>query len=140
MFAIVVQHSSILIKNSGISAKLTEKVTEKELTDRFGKLPTPAVDLLNSLKLKWYATALGFEKLILKQEQLICYFISDQQSPFFQSSTFTSILRYIQTHPHLGKMKEKQTRNGLRLLINFKSVKSVSKANQILKTIIDSKD
>ena len=115
-------------------------IFEKELIDRFGKLPKPAVDLLNSLKLKWYATTLGFEKLILKQQQLICYFISDQQSAYFQSPIFTKVLSYMQSHPNVGKMKEKQTRNGLRLLINFKSIKTVSDANQVLKSIIDNLD
>ena len=115
-------------------------IFEKELIDRFGKLPKPAEDLLNSLKLKWYATTLGFEKLILKQQQLICYFISDQQSAYFQSPIFTEVLSYMQSHPNVGKMKEKQTRNGLRLLINFKSIKTVSDANQVLKSIIDNLD
>ena len=115
-------------------------IFEKELIDRFGKLPKPAEDLLNSLKLKWYATTLGFEKLILKQQQLICYFISDQQSAYFQSPIFTKVLSYMQSHPNVGKMKEKQTRNGLRLLINFKSIKTVSDANQVLKSIIDNLD
>ncbi len=115
-------------------------IFEKELIDRFGKLPKPAVDLLNSLKLKWYATTLGFEKLILKQQQLICYFISDQQSAYFQSPIFTEVLSYMQSHPNVGKMKEKQTRNGLRLLINFKSIKTVSDATQVLKSIIDNLD
>ena len=115
-------------------------VFEKELIDRFGKLPEPAMDLLNSLKLKWYATKLGFEKLILKQQQLICYFISDQQSTYFQSPIFTKVLSYMQSHPNVGKMKEKQTRNGLRLLINFKSIQTVSDANHVLKSIIDNLD
>ena len=115
-------------------------VFEKELVDRFGKLPEPAMDLLNSLKLKWYATKLGFEKLILKQQQLICYFISDQQSTYFQSPIFTKVLSYMQSHPNVGKMKEKQTRNGLRLLINFKSIQTVSDANHVLKSIIDNLD
>ena len=115
-------------------------IFEKELIDRFGKLPKPAEDLLNSLKLKWYATTLGFEKLILKQQQLICYFISDQQSAYFQSPIFTKVLSYMQSHPNVGKMKEKQTRNGLRLLINFKSIKTVSDATQVLKSIIDNLD
>ena len=95
---------------------------------------------MNSLKLKWYATTLGFEKLILKQQQLICYFISDQQSAYFQSPIFTEVLSYMQSHPNVGKMKEKQTRNGLRLLINFKSIKTVSDATQVLKSIIDNLD
>ena len=115
-------------------------IFEKELIDRFGKLPKPALDLLNSLKLKWYATTLGFEKLILKQQQLICYFISDQQSAYFQSPIFTEVLSYMQSHPNVGKMKEKQTRNGLRLLINFKSIKTVYDASQVLKSIIDNLD
>ena len=55
-------------------------------------------------------------------------------------SIFTEVLSYMQSHPNVGKMKEKQTRNGLRLLINFKSIKTVSDATQVLKSIIDNLD
>src|SRR5690606_7290527 len=89
---------------------------EVQLIDRFGELPIQVQDLLNSVRIKWIATKAGFEKIIMKQGKLIGYFINDQQSSFYQSKNFTKVLQYVQTNPRTCQMKEKQTRNGLRLL------------------------
>lgn len=101
---------------------------EKQLLDRFGELPTPAVDLLQSVRLKWIATKIGLEKIRLKNNRMIGYFISDQQSDFYQSPTFTKVLQFVQHNPTELKMKEKQTRNGLRLLLTFEDINSVEDA------------
>lgn len=109
---------------------------EKDLIDRFGELPEQVTDLLNSVQLKWIATKIGFEKIIMKQQKFVGYFISDQQSSFYQSSNFTKVLSYVQSNPGVCKMKEKQTRQGLRLLLTFESVNSVEKALTLLKPIM----
>ncbi|NDV17194.1 transcription-repair coupling factor [Muricauda sp. TY007] len=105
---------------------------EAQLADRFGELPEPAVDLMNSVRIKWIATHIGLEKVIMKKGKFIGYFIADQQSSFYQSEVFTQILQYAQTHPQLVKLKEKQTRNGLRLLLVFERITSVDKALKML--------
>jgi transcription-repair coupling factor (superfamily II helicase) len=109
---------------------------ETEIIDRFGELPTQVVDLFNSVKLKWIGTKLGLEKLIMKHNKLIGYFIADQQSAFYQSANFTKVLQYIQGNPSACKMKEKQTRNGLRLLLTFDNIKSVNDALKALQPIL----
>jgi len=101
---------------------------EKKLIDRFGELPIEAVDLLNSVRLKWIARTLGLERVILKQKRMIGYFLSDQQSDFYQSPFFTKILHYVQSHGQTCVMKEKQTKKGLRLLITFIRIDSIEKA------------
>ncbi|MER3376139.1 MAG: transcription-repair coupling factor [Allomuricauda sp.] len=105
---------------------------EAELVDRFGELPTQAVDLLNSVRIKWIATHIGLEKVILKKGKFIGYFIADQQSTFYQSPVFTQVLQYVQSHPQKAKLKEKQTRSGLRLLLTFDRITSVDKALKVL--------
>nr|WP_321414891.1 transcription-repair coupling factor [uncultured Allomuricauda sp.] len=105
---------------------------EAQLVDRFGELPEPVVDLMNSVRVKWIATHIGLEKVIMKKGKFIGYFIADQQSSFYQSAVFTQILQYAQTHPQLVKLKEKQTRNGLRLLLVFDGITSVDKALKVL--------
>ncbi len=110
---------------------------ETELLDRFGELPIQVVDLLNSVKLKWIATKLGIEKVILKQGKLIGYFINDQQSRFYQSTSFTKLLQYVQQNPRACKMKEKQTRNGLRLLLTFENIRTVEQALKALNPILE---
>ncbi|TJY37727.1 transcription-repair coupling factor [Pontimicrobium aquaticum] len=109
---------------------------ESRLIDRFGELPTQVADLLNSVRIKWIATKLGFEKIVMKKNKCIGYFIKDQQSGFYQSIGFSKVLQYIQTHPTKCKMKEKQTRQGLRLLLTFDNVKSVDKALEVLQPIL----
>ncbi|MFT4832984.1 MAG: transcription-repair coupling factor (superfamily II helicase) [Psychroserpens sp.] len=101
---------------------------ESELVDRFGELPTQAEDLLSSVRIKWIANSIGLEKVVLKQGKMIGYFISDQQSAFYQSNSFTKVLQFVQSHAHLCKIKEKQTRGGLRLLLVFENIKSLDKA------------
>jgi len=113
---------------------------EAQLVDRFGELPEQAVDLLNSVRIKWIATAIGLEKVILKKGKFLGYFIADQQSPFYQTETFTSILTYVQSHPQQCKLKEKQTRNGLRLLLVFEGITSVEKALKVLRPLHPNKE
>nr|WP_038526182.1 transcription-repair coupling factor [Formosa agariphila] len=112
------------------------KTFEKELIDRFGELPTQVVDLLNSVRVKWLATTIGLEKLVMKQGKMIGYFVSDQQSSFYQSANFTNVLKFVQSNPKACKMKEKQTRAGLRLLLTFDHIKTVKQALLALQPIL----
>jgi len=72
----------------------------------------------------------------MKHGKLIGYFISDQQSNFYQSSVFTGILQFVQTHPNVCKMKEKQTRKGLRLLLTFENINTIENALNALQPIL----
>ena len=109
---------------------------EKDLIDRFGELPKPVTDLLNSVQIKWLATKIGFEKVVMKKNKLIGYFINDQQSRFYQSKNFTKVLQFVQSQPNACKMKEKQTRNGLRLMLTFDNIKTVKQALEALQPIL----
>lgn len=108
------------------------KVYEQKLIDRFGPLPKQAVALLNSIRIKWIATKMGIEKLILKQGKMVGYFVADQQSDFYQSARFHNVLRFVQQQGNLCKMKEKETKNGLRLLLTFENVKSIKRALELM--------
>ncbi len=108
---------------------------EGELVDRFGELPTQAVNLLNSVRIKWIANGIGLEKVVLKKGKLLGYFIADQESNFYQSSAFTRVLQYVQHNPDKCQLKEKQTRNGLRLLLVFDGIKSVQTALKVLQPL-----
>lgn len=106
---------------------------EQQLVDRFGPLPEEAKDLLDSIRIKWLAVALGMERLIMKQGKMIAYFVGDQQSSFYQTQKFRNIIGYVQTYPQRCRMQEKQTKNGLRLQVSFELVIAVSKAHLRLK-------
>ncbi len=105
---------------------------ENKLIDRFGPLPKQAISLLSSMKIKWIATRLGIEKLVMKQGKMIGYFVSDQQSDYYQSGRFHQVLQFVQKQNALCKMKEKQTPNGLRLLLTFDNVKSIRRALELM--------
>ncbi len=105
---------------------------EQKLIDRFGPLPRQAVALLNSIRIKWIATSMGIEKLVLKQGKMVGYFVADQQSDFYQSNRFHKVLRFVQQQGNLCKMKEKETKNGLRLLLTFENVKSIKRALELM--------
>jgi len=108
---------------------------EKNITDRFGEIPTQVVDLLNSVRIKWLAREFGLEKIILKQKRMLGYFVGDQQSDFYQSDKFTRVLSYVQNNKTTCVMKEKQTKQGLKLLITFIRIDSVEKALEVLRAI-----
>ena len=120
---------------SEISNEEDLQIFEKNMIDRFGEYPTQVSDLLDSVRIKWLAKSLGIERIILKQKRLIGYFISDQQSDFYQTENFGRILKYVQQNSTKCVMKEKQTKNGLRLLITFIKIDSIKKALNILQAI-----
>jgi transcription-repair coupling factor (superfamily II helicase) len=120
---------------SQIKDEATLQQFEQKLIDRFGALPKPAIALLNSVRIKWKATAIGLEKVVIKQGKMVGYFISDQQSDFYQTSRFMKVLQFVQQNGNLCKMKEKETKNGLRLLLTFENVKSINKALELLEGI-----
>ncbi len=108
---------------------------EQRLIDRFGELPVQAEDLLNSVRLKWVAKKLGLERIILKRNKLVGYFIADKQSPFYQTKAFTNVLQFVQQNMAICKMKEKETKQGLRLLLTFDNITSIEKALETLQKI-----
>ena len=108
---------------------------EQQLKDRFGELPDEAVDLLNSVRVKWIANKIGLEKVVMKKGKFVGYFLADQQSDFYQTSAFTRVLQYVQTNPNKVKLKEKETRNGLRLLLTMDRITNVDVALRILQPL-----
>ena len=66
---------------------------------------------------------------------MVGYFIGDQQSNFYQSNRFMSVMKFAQQNGNLCKVKEKETKNGLRLLITFENVKSIHKALELIEMI-----
>lgn len=110
---------------------------ERDLIDRFGELPPQATDLLNSVRIKWLANELGLERVIMKRKKMTGYFIADKESGFYHTDTFTKIIQYVQSHPQKITMKERETRNGLRLLLTFKGITSVDKALKALRPILE---
>jgi transcription-repair coupling factor (superfamily II helicase) len=101
---------------------------EAGLADRFGNVPPESIELIEVVRLRWVAIELGMEKIILKNHKMVCHFISDPQSVYYQSPIFGKVLRYVQTYHQTCRMKESNNR----LSLTFEKVKSVRMAKEVL--------
>ena len=77
-----------------------------ELTDRFGPLPAPVIDLFVTIQSRRLAIALGFEKMTLKDETMRCFFINRPDSPYFESDTFKNLLAFTNTSMNNAHFKQ----------------------------------
>jgi transcription-repair coupling factor (superfamily II helicase) len=103
------------------------------LVDRFGPLPRSVKELFKSFELRWLAEELGIEKLVIKSASMVCYFISNPQSTFYDSSVFQKVLSYIQSAPKDCKLSEKNDK--LRLIyVNITTI------DQALKRLMEIKE
>ncbi|SHN53879.1 transcription-repair coupling factor [Flavobacterium fryxellicola] len=110
-------------------------VFQNKLIDRFGPMPPRAKALMNSIRIKWIATHIGIEKLVMKQGKMIGYFVSDQQSAYYQSKRFNQMIQFVKKNSAICKMKEKQTPAGLRLLLTFDNVKNTRTALELMEML-----
>lgn len=89
---------------------------EKELLDRFGSIPGEVKDLITTVRCRWAAVEMGFEKMTLKEKTLRCYFINKNDSPYFESDVFKNIMQYLQTSTNKARLK--QVGNNFLLIVN----------------------
>ncbi|WP_462268227.1 transcription-repair coupling factor [Mucilaginibacter sp.] len=101
---------------------------EQQLADRFGPIPPQVNDLLNTIRLQWLGKQIGFEKISLKKQVLRGYFLSNQQSPYFETEAFKEVLRFVQTYPRRANLKE--VKNTLR--ISLEGVQTIDQAVDLL--------
>jgi transcription-repair coupling factor (superfamily II helicase) len=77
-----------------------------EMVDRFGPIPSVVEDLFTTVRCRWIAVQLGFEKMSLKDDTMRCYFVNKNDSPYFESELFKNILQYLQTGTNKAKLKQ----------------------------------
>ena len=109
---------------------------EQQLNDRFGPLPKEASELIESVRLKWLATQLGMERLLIKKNSCICYFVTDQQSEFFQTASFSHIISQVQQNQERMILKEKNTAQGLKLLLRIDHIEEMQTAKKLLEKLV----
>ena len=100
----------------------------KEMIDRFGALPAQVEDLFTTVRCRKIAVELGFEKMVLKDDTLRCYFINKPDSPYFESNIFHSILKYIQTQTNSARLKQ----TGKNFLLIVEEVQSMPNLHKFL--------
>lgn len=107
------------------------KAYRMRLEDRFGKIPKQGLELMQIVPLRRAAKNLGCEKVILKGGELKLQFVSNVNSPYYESKEFGKILSYLTAQVHTCKLNEK---NGKRYMV-IKNVTSVGKAVNLLQEI-----
>ena len=102
------------------------------LVDRFGKIPPEGEELIRIVPLRRLAKRLGVEKAVLKGGKMILYFVSNPDSPYYQSAAFGKIIDYMAKYPKVCNLREQ---NGRRSMI-VKDITDVESAVRILQEIV----
>lgn len=104
---------------------------ETNLRDRFGPLPNEVIELINVVRMRWAAMKLGFEKITLKDNKMLAYFLSKQDSEYYNSPMFKAVLSFAQKTPKQTALKEKNSK----LWLTIEGIKSVSEATTVFSKI-----
>jgi len=108
---------------------------EDMLRDRFGRIPGEVIELFDGLRLRWIAKSLGFERLVLKENKLRCYFVENPQSAYYESKYFQNVLQFITTEgPKFGISLKQSPRN---LILVKDNVENLREARALLLAIAE---
>ena len=105
---------------------------KSRLEDRFGKIPPEGQELLRIVPLRRLAKRLGAEKIFLKAGRMTLFFVSNPDSPYYQSAAFGKVIGYMGRNPRYCNLREQ---NGKRSMV-VKNVESVEMAVGILQEIV----
>ncbi len=113
----------------------------KRLEDRFGPVPHEGEELMQVVMLRRIGKRLGCEKITLRQGLMIMQFVSNGDSPYYQSQTFTRVINYATSPANIRRclLKEVATRGttatGSRRLMHVRDVPTVGEAVKVLRAI-----
>jgi transcription-repair coupling factor (superfamily II helicase) len=82
------------------------KAFHQEMEDRFGPIPQSVEDLFTTVRCRKLAVEIGFERMVLKDDTLRCYFVNNPDSPYFESPVFNALLHYVQTRTNKARLKQ----------------------------------
>ena len=109
-----------------------------KLKDRFGTIPNETVELIEMIKLKWILKKIAIEKIVIKKNQFTGYFVNNQNNQFFNSNIFSNLILKIQNQNKGFRIKEKETKKGLRLLLIIDNIANIKKLNNIINNLLGS--
>jgi transcription-repair coupling factor (superfamily II helicase) len=101
---------------------------QAHLIDRFGPIPPPVSELIDTIRLRWLARKVGIEKIILKSGQMSGHFVNNQNSAFYKSKIFAGIIDFLKKNPKNYRLQEKNEK----LTIVIGEVDSIGGANKAL--------
>ena len=112
------------------SEKELKQMSER-LSDRFGPIPEELSRLFDIVRIRQLGQKLGFEKIIIKNNVIIAFFISNPLSQYYKSTVFSRVLENMSKHPSLFELK--QNDNKLRIFV--RNIDTLSKAYETLKKL-----
>ena len=115
----------------GLSTDEQVAAYRTRLIDRFGPVPHVGEELMRVVPLRRMGKTLGCERIMLKQGRMTLYFVSRNDSPFYQSETFDRILTFVAQHARRCQLREQ---NGKRSMV-IMDVPTVEEATQLLISI-----
>ena len=102
------------------------------LIDRFGPVPQVGEELMRVVPLRRLGQQLGCEKIMLKQGRMTLFFVSNPDSPFYQSPAFDAILSFVAQNPRRCQFRDLHNKRSL-LLSDIPSVESALSLLQSIK-------
>ncbi|MCZ2101364.1 MAG: transcription-repair coupling factor [Chitinophagales bacterium] len=109
------------------------------LQDRFGQVPNQVSELYDGLRIRRLAKKLGFERITLKNKKLICFFVSNPQSSYFETKTFNGIMQYIASTGQYQGLTMKQSKTALLMIKeNTKNLKEMRTLFEQIMTAVES--
>ena len=104
----------------------------RRLVDRFGPVPPCGEELMQVVPLRRLGKQLGCEKIMLKQGRMFLYFVTNPNSPYYQSETFGQVINYATTNVQRCNLREQ---NGKRSMV-IANVPTVEVAVKVLNAIV----
>jgi transcription-repair coupling factor (superfamily II helicase) len=108
----------------------------RELEDRFGVMPVEVRELLRVVGLRQLGIRLGMEKIVIKQNVMVVYFVANPQSIYYQTSLFGQILQNVNKQSARMRLKEQNKRLSL-VVQRVGSVEEAKKAVAMLATAVE---
>ncbi|MFT6966605.1 MAG: transcription-repair coupling factor (superfamily II helicase), partial [Marivirga sp.] len=103
-------------------------VFQKGMADRFGPIPEQVFDLIETVRIRWQAERLGFEKLLIKNGGMKAYFVNADNEKYFNSPIFGKVLTFVQTHPRRCTMREYKGKP----ILGIEDINSIKEAKALI--------
>lgn len=104
----------------------------ERLVDRFGPIPQETQELLRIVPLRRLAARLGAERVFLKGERMTLFFVSNPDSPYYQSQAFGKVIDYMMKYTRRCDLRDQQGKRSMLV----KDVPNVETAVSILQEIV----
>ena len=85
----------------------------QRMKDRFGDIPPEGEELIRVVSLRRLGKQYACERIILKNRRMRMYFVSSDDSPFYQSEAFGRIIAFATSFPHISRLEEKKGKRSL---------------------------